>query len=66
MRTELKVLRVKYNLTQVEAAKKLEVSTATYNLIENGNRDGNVKLWRKVKKVFKLTDEQAWKIYANE
>lgn len=66
MRTDLKVLRVKNNLTQAELAKKLGVSCPTYNLIEQGKRNGSTKFWLNVKAVFNLEDGELWKLYANE
>lgn len=61
-RLELKVLRVKNDLTQRQAAKLLGVSLATYNLIENGNRRGSVDFWNKVQKQFNLTGEEVWNL----
>lgn len=66
MRTELKVLRVKHNLTQQEAAEKLGVSVSTYNLVENGNRDGSKAFWQGVQAVFKLEDGEVWQLMQNK
>ena len=66
MRTELKVLRVKSNLTQRELAEKLGVSYPTYNLIEQGKRKGSTDFWHNVKAFFKLEDGDLWRLYAND
>lgn len=61
-RLELKILRIKNDLTQRQAAKLLGVSLATYNLIENGNRRGSVDFWNEVQKQFNLTGEEVWNL----
>lgn len=66
MRTELKVLRVKSNLTQRELAEKLGVSYPTYNLIEQGKRKGSTEFWEAVQKLFNLTDAEVWQLYTNK
>lgn len=62
MRTELKVLRTKNHLTQMEIAEKLGISYSTYNLIENGKRRGSNNFWLTLQKVFKLEDGEVWKM----
>lgn len=66
MRTNLKVLRVKHQLTQAQLAEKVGVSYATYNLIEQGKRKGSVEFWGKLQKAFNLTDAEMWQLYANK
>lgn len=61
-RTELKVLRVRNNLTQLQIAKKLGVSKSTYNLIENGNRRGSAEFWLRLQSEFNLKDSEVWQI----
>lgn len=65
MRTELKVLRVKNQLTQKELADKVGVSLTTYNLIENGSRRGSVKFWQTLQQEFNLEDGEVWKLQQN-
>lgn len=62
MRTDLKVLRVKNNLTQQEMADKLDVSLTTYSFIENGKQSGKVEFWKKVKEAFNLTADELVKM----
>ena len=66
MRTDLKILRVKHHLTQVELAEKVGVSYPTYNLIEQGKRKGSTEFWAKLQKVFNLTDAEMWQLYTNK
>lgn len=65
MRTELRVLRAKHNVTQQEVAKRTGVSITTYNLIENGIRRGSVEFWLRLQKEFKLEDGEVWKLQRN-
>jgi len=66
MRTSLKILRVKHNLTQADIADKLGVSYPTYNLIEQGKRKGSTEFWAKLQQVFNLTDAEMWALYINK
>ena len=66
MRTELKILRIKHQLTQAELAEKVGVSYATYNLIEQGKRKGSTEFWEKLQQVFNITDAEMWQLYANK
>lgn len=65
MRTELRVLRAKHNVTQQEVAKRTGVSITTYHLIENGVRRGSHDFWVKLQKEFKLEDGEVWKLQRN-
>ena len=60
-RHNLKVLRVKHNLTQQQLAVQLGVSVATYNLVENGTRRGSQDFWLKLQQLMNLEDGDAWK-----
>ena len=66
MRTNLKVLRVKHQLTQAQLAEKLGVSYATYNLIEQGKRKGSTEFWQRIQAQFNLSDAEMWHLYANK
>lgn len=61
-RINLKIERVKNNLTQQQLAEKLGVSVGTYNLIENGKRRGSISFWNNIQKEFKLSGEEMWKL----
>lgn len=62
MRTELKILRIKHNLTQTDIAQKLGISRSTYNLVEQGKRNGSKKFWLAVQNLFELGDAEVWKL----
>ena len=62
MRTTLKLLRVKHNLTQEEMADKIGVSRCTYAAIENGTRNGRDFFWESLQKAFNIPDEDMWKL----
>ena len=44
MRSYLRELRDKYNFTQLEISKKLDISESYYSLIENGERKKSLDL----------------------
>ena len=56
MRTNLKLLRVKYGLTQEEMAKRIGVTRTTYCNIENGKSEGGMFFWLGLKKAFPEID----------
>lgn len=63
MYKSLKEIRVlKGDLSQNEVASMLGVSVCAYSLIESGKRTGSVKTWAKIQSIFKLTDEETWKL----
>lgn len=66
MRKDLKVLRVKHDLTQKELAEKLGISVPAYNLIEQGKRNGNKELWKKIQSIFNLDNAEVWELYAGK
>lgn len=59
-RHNLKVLRIKHNLTQQQLADQLGVSVSTYNLIENGQRRGSQEFWLKLQNLLQLEDGEVW------
>lgn len=65
MRNDLKVLRVKNKMTQQQLADKLGVSVVTYNLIEQGKRQGSKDFWFKLQQLFNLADSELWQLFIN-
>lgn len=61
-RRELKILRVKHDLTQQQLADELGINVGTYNLIENGKSNGSRKIWLKLQELFNLGDAEVWKL----
>ena len=61
MRTEkMKILRITHNMTQSDVAEKIGISLSLYNLIENGKRVGSIETWKKIQKLFSLSDKEMW------
>lgn len=65
-RKNLKLLRIKHDLTQEELAKALNISLSSYNLIENGERNGSIVFWNSLQDFFKLTGEEIWNLQNNK
>lgn len=61
-RRNLKVFRVKHNLTQQQLADQLGVSVSTYNLVEGGNRRGSIEFWTKLQQQFNLEGGDVWEL----
>lgn len=66
MRKNLKLFRVKQDLTQAEIAAKIGCTRATYSAIESGSRDGRKTFWRDLQKAFGIPDAEMWSLQANE
>lgn len=67
MRTEkMKILRITHNMTQSDVAEKIGISLSLYNLIENGKRVGSIETWKKIQKLFSLSDKEMWSIMKDE
>ena len=56
MRKKLKVLRVQEDLTQLQMAKKLNVSRQNYQAIEGGLINGSFKFWVRFQNTFNIPD----------
>lgn len=67
MRTEkMKILRINNHMTQSDVAEKIGISLSLYNLIENGKRVGSIETWKKIQKLFSLSDKEMWSIMKDE
>ena len=67
MRTEkMKILRITHNMTQSDVAEKIGISLSLYNLIENGKRVGSIETWKKIQKLFCLSDKEMWSLMKDE
>lgn len=60
MRTNLKLFRVKHQLTQEEMADKIGCIRCTYAAIEGGTRNGRDFFWQSLQKAFDIPDEDMW------
>lgn len=67
MRTEkMKILRITHNMTQSDVAEKIGISLSLYNLIENGKRVGSIETWKKIQKLFSLSDKEMWSLMKDD
>lgn len=67
MRTEkMKILRINNHMTQSDVAEKIGVSLSLYNLIENGKRVGSIETWKKIQKLFSLSDKEMWSLMKDD
>lgn len=66
MRTNLKVFRVKQNLTQGELAEKLGYTRACLSAIEQGKREGRAAFWNALQKAFSLDYEALQELRRND
>ena len=66
MRTNLKLFRVKKNLTQEEMSQKIGYSRKGYACIENGLRDGRARFWNSLKAAFDLQNSEVLELTKND
>lgn len=59
-RTALIALRMRHGLTQEQAAERLEMTRASYSMIECGVRTGRLDFWQRLQKVFNLSNAEMW------
>lgn len=62
MRMNLKLLRVKHNLTQQEMADAIGCQRAVYAAIEIGRMAGKETFWQSVQKAFDVPDSDMWSL----
>lgn len=58
MRTNLKIFRVKHDLTQKQVAEKIGCERTTYIRIEQGKTVGIPLFWGALKNAYGLSDEE--------
>ena len=63
-RSRLKDLRAISGLSQVEAAKRLGMTQANYNYLENGDRNGTIATWARIQRLYRIPDCDMWGIIA--
>jgi len=66
VKTRIKVLRARQNLTQEELAKKVNVRRETIVFLEKGKYNPSLKLAYDISKVFKLKIEEVFFIETGE
>lgn len=62
IRTNLKVFRIKQQLSQTDIAAKIGCSRATYSAIENGARNGRTYFWNELQRAFDLQGAEVWEL----
>lgn len=62
MRTNLKIFRIKQNMTQGEMAEKIGCSLNQYSTIERGVRNGTITFWQNLQKAFGIEDSELWEL----
>ena len=65
-RTNLKVFRVKLNLTQDEMADKIGYTRQSYSAIEAGERNGRDAFWNTLQEAFNIPDDEMWALKKND
>jgi len=58
MKTKIKELRARYNLTQEDLARKVQVRRETILFIEKGNYNPSIKLAHEIAKALKTTIDE--------
>ena len=58
MNNRMKELRLKFGYTQVQMAKKLNITVSMYNMIENGKRGISLQLAKSVSDIFHTSIEE--------
>lgn len=66
MRTNLKVFRVRRNLSQEKIADQIGCKRVTYAAIENGIRAGRQTFWLKLQQAFNVPESEMWELMKNE
>lgn len=52
--------RAAKGLSQVEAAKKLDMPINVYTRIEHGETSGKIENWCKIQELYEVPDEEMW------
>lgn len=65
-RTNLKIFRVKQNMTQAEFSERIGYQRQTYAAIENGIRDGRQTFWKDLQQAFNIPDGEIWELMKND
>lgn len=61
-RTNLKVFRIKMQLSQAAISEKIGCQRSTFAAIENGKRNGRQAFWNGLQAAFNLPNEVMWEL----
>lgn len=62
MRMNLKIFRIRRNLTQSAMAERVGCERATYALIETGKRNPSIEFFMNLQAAFNIADEDMWRL----
>lgn len=65
-RTNLKIFRIKHNLTQNNIAQKIGCGRDAYNAIENGMRNPSYEFIEKLQAAFDIPNADVWELLERE
>lgn len=61
-RKNLKLFRIKRDLTQFEMSERLRCSFSMYSMIERGERDGTLSFWQNLQETFAIPSGEMWSL----
>ena len=59
-RMNLKLFRIRHNLTQSEMAARVKYDRAAYALIEAGKRNPSIEFFMNLQEAFNIPNEEMW------
>lgn len=59
-RLNLKIFRIRQNMTQDDMARRIGCDRATYSAVETGARNPSVEFFMDLQKAFNVPDEEMW------
>lgn len=65
-RINLKIFRIRQDLTQTEMAERLKWDRVSYCAIESGKRDPSITFFYRLQEVFNISDDQMWELTLHE
>lgn len=60
IRMNLRILRIRHNLTQSEMAQRVGYDRASYSLIEDGTRNPSIEFFMNLQEAFNIPDAEMW------
>ena len=60
IRMNLKIFRIRRNLTQADMAARVGYDRAAYALIESGARNPSIEFFMNLQEAFDIPDEEMW------
>lgn len=62
IRMNLKIFRIRRNLTQADMAARVGYDRAAYALIESGTRNPSIEFFMNLQEAFDIPDEEMWRL----